>query len=303
MRKERAARVRALSLEPTHNAVEQDPGEPRIMIRVCGCGRQVCGRCGTRLGYYARHRLMARLTALQAEHGVEGDVQMWTLTVDPKRYESPEAAWDDVREKRRIGELMRSMKQRYWVAVLEWHESGWPHWHLLVWAPVTRLYLDHAQVTARWGIGIVRYSGRNGKPMRYAVNYVTKYITKRNPPPEWVMDRSHVKLIWSSRAWGPIRTGGVVTESEEPAQPVPHGAHVPNRIALANCGQLVRVSRLWMDRYGTVHEDHIGRAMMPWRWMQAVGRRVGAEVLHYAVTVQERAPEWGRLRRHLPLLE
>ena len=127
----RASKRRALLLEQSHNEVEPRPGH--TILRVCGsrCRRHVCKRCGGIVGLQLGEGLKEAFKRQQIEHKCTGDVQMWTLTVDPKKYLSPEQAWEDVGEHRRIGELMRAMGVEFYAWVLEWHKSGWPHWHVI----------------------------------------------------------------------------------------------------------------------------------------------------------------------------
>ena len=64
---------------------------------------------------------------------------MWTLTVDPTLFDSPEIAFRHVRKKHSIAELVRALKKaeyliskRYFY-VLEWQKkTEMPHWHLLL---------------------------------------------------------------------------------------------------------------------------------------------------------------------------
>ena len=132
-------------------------------------------------------------------------IQMWTLTVDPKHFRTPEACYRYVMGKRLLARLVRELRDTgylnsrwsYWV--FETHQSGWPHWHLVL----DTSYLPHHLVQAIWdrlgakggNFGWVQFSkGKGGKlggfgNAYHAACYVTKYITKqpKNGWPAWVM--------------------------------------------------------------------------------------------------------------------
>ncbi|RMH61028.1 MAG: hypothetical protein D6685_09785, partial [Bacteroidetes bacterium] len=237
-----ARRARAARL------LEEDGNTVRVVG--CGCRRHLCKRCGRVLGWKVRASMVGRLVELQREHGTGGDVQMWTLTVDPSRYESPEAAWLDVCKNRRIARMAKAVGWRYWVVVLEWHKTGWPHWHLVRWEPVgrgERIYTPHAEVAKAWGVGHVLYTSR--KPwvrVDVAIKYATKYLVKpHGDPPGWALDRANVRMISSSRAWGPLvaqpgrwdvkaddaEDGGWIERPDGAGTP-----RVPAREAIASCG-------------------------------------------------------------------
>lgn len=65
-------------------------------------------------------------------------VRTLTLTINPSDFESPAEAFDYVQSKKLIPNLFRNLERSAgvvvhdWVRVLEWHRSGFPHWHLLV---------------------------------------------------------------------------------------------------------------------------------------------------------------------------
>jgi len=239
-----------------------------------------------------------RIKELEREHGCPGDVQLWTLTIDPgnpelggqrgpdgklQRWADPRRAYDLVRTRRRIGEWARTMGITYYVVVVEWQENGMPHWHLLIWSPVARLYLQHKKAELAWGLGYVLYrssvkAGGGRWPPERAVNYVTKYLTKpKERTPEWVMDLVGVQMIYGSAAWG-----AVVREDRsrrrEPADPARHGraAAAVNRVALANCRQGVRVLLETVDATtGQVRLRLAGHYAVPWRAVRALAERLG----------------------------
>ena len=141
---------------------------------------------------------------------------MWTLTVDQKKYESSEHAWQDITQNRRIARLAERMgwnrNDQYWTCHLEWHQSGWPHWHLMLWSPRKKpLYQAKTEVEAHWKPGSCWYKDDESQNLnpKYALIYVSKYIGKvqDHPTPSWVLDTTtKIRMVSSSKAWGPITT-------------------------------------------------------------------------------------------------
>ena len=282
-------------------------GSEGYLIAPCGCGRQVCPRCGRKLAWVAQDRMIRGVKMLQLKYGCKGDVQLWTLTVNRDLYESPEAAYRDVGKKRRIGELMRAMGVRYYVVAVEWHSDpdGWPHWHVLIWEPVKACYHDKHKVQAQWGIGNVWYSGRyrneDGSKRRKprtingVVRYMVKYLVKEDGVmPEWVGDAKRMQRIWACKHWTnaalPLRRRikegvdldtGEVSEcaesagGEAAADAAARADARPNRQAVAECAR--RCVLLHVDKLGGHH--YVGQVDLPWRSVRKLSRRIpGAEV-------------------------
>lgn len=275
------------------------------MVCATGCGRQACPGCRIRIGVEVRRNLVERLIELKREHRHPGDCQMWTLTVDPSRYPDAEAAYDAIRKREVIRKLTKRMGWKLWVCVVEWHESGWPHWHLVVWEPVDRMYYGKARVQHVWGEGNVWYTGSNGRPAEAAYKYATKYLTKASeyPVPEWVLDRSHIRMVNASRAWGPVRrmvrdepedSGAVAAPSREEAE--------HNRSALAKCGKSVVVIREWVSSAGERCREYEFRADVPYRslrkWCQGMTDRAteAVKVSMRHMRIRAGSAEWERLR-------
>jgi hypothetical protein len=179
---------------------------------------------------------------------------MWTLTVDQAKYQDAEHAYDEIRRKEKVSKLCRKMGWKYTVTVLEWNQDGgWPHWHLLVWQPVRpgqRMFTCKHEAQKAWG-GILHYSPSRGRKPVLAVNYITKYITKADahPAPEWTLDRSNIRTISSSRAWGPTITHQRRSERMEAPQGTAESRHPRNnREAIAECGTQTVVMREFMDQ-------------------------------------------------------
>ncbi len=134
---------------------------------------------------------------------------MWTLTVDPKRFQDPEHAYQNVMSGRFISRLVRDLRKagvlhgRHYFWVLEFHKSGWPHWHLILDAT----YISHCQFQSIWNrlggcedrpLGWVSFSkglrsrGNNNRFVnrKHCADYITKYIIKEPERgwPEWLLE-------------------------------------------------------------------------------------------------------------------
>ena len=171
---------------------------------------------------------------------------MWTLTVDPSLYRDSEDAYDSISRGKYLSRLAKAMGWKHWIAVVEWTKNGWPHWHVLVIR--NRHRIDPIKkVKANWPpADVVRYSDtKPGKTWEDAAWYITKYLCKRgdaeNQAPEWVMDRSNIRLVRSSKAVGSLR---MRKPGDTAAEVVPGNDEKPkraealhNRAALAKCGQ------------------------------------------------------------------
>lgn len=162
---------------------------------------------------------------------------MITFTCARERWAAggPEAAFDEVRERRCISETMRTLARKglvepdcYFVA-FECQGDGWPHWHVLC-QP-----LPGVRVQRLWAVAAVRwetFSGeRRGRAFRLkgnkptfgdvhvqdewspkqqrrfspmqAAGYVAKYVTKYPVKgwPQWVLNRERVRLFETSRGF------------------------------------------------------------------------------------------------------
>jgi hypothetical protein len=172
---------------------------------------------------------------------------MFTLTLDPQLHESPEAAWEYCQKNRAVAETMRRLElwgyiqpidgKREWFAVLEWHKSGWAHWHVLVptkpsgdlFAALKRAWnmnwpgWEERVAIGRPGFGAVKFRTQSSITAAHAANYACKYVIKY--PEEgfhdWVIDknRKSVHRFTASRGfWGyQARTE---SEEDQPAESV-----------------------------------------------------------------------------------
>lgn len=171
---------------------------------------------------------------------------MLTLTIDPELFPDlgdgvcgSERAFRYVREKRCVARLVKALHQRghlrshEFFAVIEWHQDGRPHYHVLVEAE----YIPHDVLTDLWGrfrpptappraadrpgFGWVKFTHRKLESMEHAANYASKYLVKHPEHvhyvnekgeavhyPRWVMQfRGEIRRFYTSRGfWGSSRT-------------------------------------------------------------------------------------------------
>lgn len=117
-----------------------------------------------------------------------------TLTVDPKRYKDPLAAYLAIVEdfprfnralKRKHGDTLR------WARKLELQENGWPHWHLIMNLRKLRKS-ELAWLTRAWSHGRTDLSFiRDDAAFRYVLKYCMKStsadVGDEYGLPEWVL--------------------------------------------------------------------------------------------------------------------
>lgn len=188
----------------------------RFEAVACGCRNWFCPDCCVGKGLRLRERLVAILETFT-------NVMMWTFTLDPTLFSGPEQAFDYVRAKRCISNVMRRLRERgflhsgrYFV-VIEWQDNGMPHWHLLC----DSSYVPFELVCSLWnrfrpssagpvqgerpGFGAVRFSAPTFNSKRHAANYACAYLIQhpQNGYPEWIMPRNDIHRYSTSRGfWG-----------------------------------------------------------------------------------------------------
>lgn len=143
---------------------------------------------------------------------VKGNPRIFlTLTLKPDPASTPDLhAAALVRHFRMLRQyLMRRLKRRSptFLAVVEAHESGWPHLHILLRSG----FIHHRLIREWWErqTGSWQIDIRLAKGKRQVASYVSKYISK-NPA-----RFEHVKRFWCSQDWDPKRSkDGVPVEDE-----------------------------------------------------------------------------------------
>lgn len=236
-------------------------------IRVCrvGCRSWFCSTCSYRKGLEVQTEWQAAIATWDA-------AVMVTLTLDPKLFAGPSEAYGEARKN--IGRLIRDLRRRgvkcsgRWVGVLECHESGWPHFHLIVEAQ----FIPHGLLQELWcSYGMIGRRGvvdirarRRGQTRAGMVQYVTKYLMKcpKGGWPDWVMNNS-VRVFRVLRCRGSLGPVAPMTEVQAeteyrkrlcPAAPVAWeserrciGPRVcrSHRERVSSCGSVTAVHRVY----------------------------------------------------------
>ena len=134
------------------NSTEWKPGKIKVVGRRCGCGGSFCPACGKQ----AVQRGVGKLRKLEWQR-----VRAVDLTLDPKKYPDPEAAYHAMEKEvgyfidrlRRSGVLVTR-----WVCFLEWHLSGLPHFHVFIEVEQAGRagMIGYDRLQACWAHGFVR---------------------------------------------------------------------------------------------------------------------------------------------------
>lgn len=155
-------------------------------------------------------------------------VQMWTFTVDPKLFKSPEEAYRYIRKRRAISRTIAKWKELgylhsgRWFCIVEWQKNGMPHWHVLldasrvpfrkaceVWNAFRPAWAGPVE-GVRPGLGSIRFSvDRNFDCHEHAAFYACKYLTKQPKGgfPDWVLDfKGRIRRYETSRGFWPKET-------------------------------------------------------------------------------------------------
>lgn len=131
------------------------------------CKRWSCHFCATQ-----KIKRLARKTESAAPN------RLITLTVDPKLWENPRAAFDGTR--RKLPELVKQIRAKFgeceYLRVTELTRGGWPHYHMMVRSP----YISHAWLKAAWQklTGAIIVDVRQVKDHFNSFTYLVKYLTK-----------------------------------------------------------------------------------------------------------------------------
>ncbi|MGC3967343.1 MAG: hypothetical protein QM775_08225 [Pirellulales bacterium] len=176
-------------------------------------------------------------------------MQMWTLTIDPTLFASPEDAFEYVRKHRCVSEWVRTLRAKGYLTsgdyfcVVEWQkDTEMPHFHVLL----NTRFIDWEVALKRWGdfrpdgagpvegnrpgFGTVLFSEGNFENKLHAARYACAYLLK-NPEhgyPAYVLDmRREVKRYQTSKGFWKLGdevaceqvepVADVVDESEEVA--------------------------------------------------------------------------------------
>lgn len=134
-----------------------------------------------------------------------------TLTVDPAAYPHPAIAYRIGTSRMRF--LMYNLRKLYgnfkYFWKLEFHESGYPHWHVILRFPgrnrqiceksefstlIERIAF-YFRLPAENGVHIRKLSGKNAAS---AFRYLCKYTVKGVKLPNWVLSFKRIRVVQSS---------------------------------------------------------------------------------------------------------
>ncbi len=127
-----------------------------------------------------------------------------TFTFNPALYADPSAAFEHGRDKlRRMFHRLRQgvvfngiryvVNEPYAVKV-EFHQNGWAHFHVVF---LTRRFIPCGLFDALWGLGRTNVRRIANKDF----HYLLKYVTKGGGLPEWVLNRSRLRVFQPSRGF------------------------------------------------------------------------------------------------------
>lgn len=191
-------------LETIRNTVDRATNVEGVeyFVFACGCKCSFCPECCIPYGLNLTKRIHPVLETFVS-------MQMWTFTIDPLLFASPQVAFEHVRNRRSISEFIRAVykaghliSKRYFYT-LEWQKrTEMPHWHLLLEAK--RIPFEFACKVwnrnrpknfpppsgNRPGFGSVRFSKGDFANPLHAARYATKYVIKypQHGFPDWVLD-------------------------------------------------------------------------------------------------------------------
>lgn len=127
-----------------------------------------------------------------------------TFTLDPKNYANEETAFNDSRDwlRKVFFQLRHGVEHEgrtymidapYCVKV-EFHESGWVHYHAIF---LTRRFLPKELLAELWGLGWVKVQRITNQDF----HYLLKYVTKAAELPDWVKKRKRLRVFQSTKGF------------------------------------------------------------------------------------------------------
>lgn len=127
-----------------------------------------------------------------------------TFTLDPKNYASEEAAFEDSRNwlRKVFYQLRQGVEhegKRYTIDApycikVEFHESGWVHYHAVF---LTQRFLPKELLAELWGLGWVKVQRIKNQDF----HYLLKYVTKPGELPPWVLKRKRLRVFQTTKGF------------------------------------------------------------------------------------------------------
>ena len=127
-----------------------------------------------------------------------------TFTLDPKNYADEEAAFEDSRNwlRKVFYQLRQGVEHEGKIYVIdapycikvEFHESGWVHFHAIF---LTRRFLPKELLAGMWDRGWVTVQ----RIKTTDFHYLLKYVTKPDELPEWVKKRKRLRVFQTTKGF------------------------------------------------------------------------------------------------------
>lgn len=127
-----------------------------------------------------------------------------TFTLDPKNYTNEEIAFEDSRDwlRKVFFQLRQGVEHEGKTCVIdapycikvEFHESGWVHYHSIF---LTRRFLPKELLAALWDRGWVKVQRITNDDFYYLL----KYVTKPGDLPEWVKKRKRLRVFQTTKGF------------------------------------------------------------------------------------------------------
>lgn len=281
-------------LESKGNKVTNEGQRVHLRTVVCDhkCNVRTCPCCGKKMGWAVRQRMLQKAAFWRSP-------AVLTLTMDRKRRSSPVEAHRAVTEGKFIWRLMRALRIKRWLWVLEYQQrtgDGWPHWHLLIDladVPGGALNLRKAWDLWRdkWGMGGLDLEVRKDdfESAQHAVFYITKYLTKQPEGgyPVWVLKSQRaIRFVQGCRALGPL-----VSESRErEEEPEPEEEDEPKKKPRKPLLDRMSACRITSKAFAVSADAETGEEH--WRYVGRIRRTAFA--LAEDGVVQEERDQFGR---------
>lgn len=133
-----------------------------------------------------------------------------TLTVDPANFSDSREAWQVGNS--RLRHVFSKLKRYYSISEvsyfwkLEFHISGYPHWHLLLPVSIFKDYIGKGSSFLLFIEKVAKYWGlcsTNGVDVKRidsasVIGYVSKYVCKGGQFPDWVYNEKKIRVFSSS---------------------------------------------------------------------------------------------------------
>jgi hypothetical protein len=217
------------------------------------------------------------------------------VSTAPERFGDPEEAYDTIREKRGIGNLIRNLKRTVgveiidWVVILEWYTNGYPHFHLFIevrqqggkgmigvdnikkyWPYALWVTEDYIKDQQHWN-NLTGYFEKHG--------YFSKDKEHQGKLPEWALQSRHRIKRWISKK-NPKGDPGSISDNDDDGDSDERRTY---QVILEQCGkhsQIELVTQYFIDgelyaesgrRYTYKIPYDLLKKMFPWRYVEHCG--------------------------------